>query len=146
MTWSRCASCHAPTQRRRGISRDHQHHDVLDASTLPFGTSQSISSIMLSSCISPSRQSSIRACQRLASWSGTTRVSSLVTSNHYQQQEQEHHAVDTLVSLAKSRCCVTRNYVTRAHLMGHLRECQDGIAERLLSFRKGVVASLSDAA
>ncbi len=41
---------------------------------------------------------------------------------------------------------VSFNYVTRAHLMGHLRECQDGIAARLQSFRTGVVASLSDAA
>jgi integrase len=30
---------------------------------------------------------------------------------------------------------VSFNYVTRAHLTGHLRECQDRIAERLLSFR-----------
>lgn len=41
---------------------------------------------------------------------------------------------------------VSFNYVTRAHLMGHLRECQDSIAKRLLSFRKGAIVALSNVA
>ncbi|SHH71663.1 tyrosine-type recombinase/integrase [Cognatishimia maritima] len=82
---------------------------------------------------STSKSGHIEQMSRIRSWPYAPHQMRHTYRTHAMEAGVDFQSVTMLMDHANTH--VSFNYVTRAHLTGHLRECQERICDRLLSYR-----------
>ncbi len=101
-----------------------------------FGEVRELSRPFESGFIFPSATSKsghIEQMSRIRSWPYAPHQMRHTYRTHALEAGVDFQSVTMLMDHANTH--VSFNYVTRAHLIGHLRECQERVCERLVSYR-----------